>query len=398
MTPNDVTRRRFLRSGSGLLLGLGLAGCSGDGGSTATDTLPSTTDPTATDRPSSTPRESPTPTRTQTASQSPTAVGSPASTRSPTPTPGPPLTLADEPGEHVDVVGPEGTVARYVYAFDEERSDPDGLDPVSKAYLHVVDPETGSVITHDQTQGDDGRPHQRGIEVTWGCVGVEGVDSEHDFWHMDSGESIVHRDFAGSLETFSSDGTIVSELEWIAPDGSVVLEEVREMTFVEPPPYSGSIVQIDFETTLSATDRAVVLDFCHGLDDPGNEPYGGVRWSAHADVAMNGSAAYRFPDGAFPDDDPDVLEIRRESGIPWAIQTFTYDGNQYAVHQMDHPDNAFDTRWSAYRPYGLFGTFFDATLAAGESLTAKCGFYVARGPPLTESVYNTIHKDYTTRG
>lgn len=397
MTPDDATRRRFLRSGSGLLFGLGLAGCGGDGGSTATDTPPSTADATATDQLSSTPGGSPTATRTRTARESPTAAGSPTPTRSSTPTPGPPLTLEDDPGEHVDVVGPEGTVARYVYASEEARSDPDGLDPVSKAYLHVVDPETGSVISHDQTQADDGRPHQRGIEVTWGCVGVEGADAEYDFWHMDAGESIVHSDFAGSLETFASGKTIVSELEWLAPDGSVVLEETREMTFVEPPPSPRSIVQIDLETTLSATDRAVVLDFCHGLDDPGNEPYGGVRWSAHADVAMDGSATYRFPDDAFPEDDPGVLEIRRASGIPWAIQTFPYDGTQYSVHQMNHPDNPFDTRWSAYRSYGLFGTFFDATLAAGESLTAKCGFYVARGPLLSDSVYNTVYKNYANR-
>ena len=386
MTSDDATRRRVLRSGSGLLFGLGLAGCSGDGGPTATDTSASTANGTTTDRPSSTPGGSPTATSTQTASRSPTAAGSP------TPTPGPSLTLEDDPGEHLDVVGPEGTVARYVYGFDETRS-----DPVSKAHLHVVDPETGSVITHEQTQGEDGHPHQRGIEVGWECVGVEGVDSEHDFWHMDSGESIVHRDFAGSLATFDSEGTVVSELEWLAPDGSVVLEEVREMSFVEPPPTPGSIVQVDLETTLTATDRAVVLDFCHGFDDPDDEPYGGVRWSAHADVAADGSATYRFPGGTFPEGDPAVLDIRRASGIPWAIQTFPYGGNRYSVHQMDHPENPFDTRWSAYRPDGVFGTFFDATLAAGGSLTAKFGFYVARGPLLSDSVYNTIHKDYTNR-
>jgi hypothetical protein len=389
MTPDDATRRQFLRSGSGLLFGLGLAGCSGDGGSTATP--PSTADATTPDRPSSTPGGSPTPTRTR------TARGSPTPTRSSTPTPGPPLTLADDPGEHVDVVGSEGTVARYVYASDETRSDPDGPDPVSKAYLHVVDPETGSVISHDRTQDGDGRPHQRGIEVTWGCVGVEGADAEYDFWRMDAGESIVHREFAGSLETFSAEKTIVSELEWLAPDGSVVLEETREMTFVEPPPSPGSVVQIDLETTLSATDRAVVLDFCHGLDDPGTEPYGGVRWSAHADVAMDGSATYRFPNDAFPGNDPGVLEIRRASGIPWVIQTFPHNGTRYSVHQMDHPDNPFDTHWSAYRSDGSSGTFFDATLAAGDPLTARCGFYVARGPLLSDSVYNTVYKDYANR-
>jgi hypothetical protein len=375
MAPIDPTRRRLLRSGSGLLLGVGLAGCSGDDAGTPTPTGT----PSATPSGTAAPAETPTPTPTRTAS----------------PTPDPTYAVENDPGEHVDVVGPEGTVARYVYAFDEERSTPGRDNPVSKAYLHVVDPATGSVISHDHTQGNDGHPHQRGIEVTWGCLTVGG--EEHDFWHMDSGELIVHRAFGDSLETFPSDQTVVSELEWTTPDGEVALEETRNMTFVETPPPEGSIAQIDFETTLQATDQTVELDFCHGFESPSDEPYGGVRFSAHSEVATENSAAFHFPDDAFPGDDPGVLEIREKSGLPWAVLTFPYDGNDYFVHQMDHPDNEFDTRWSAYRSYGLFGTFFQETLEPGESLTAKCGFYVARGQLLSGTAYQSIYEDYVDR-
>jgi hypothetical protein len=365
-----ANRRRFLKA-VGVLGVTGLAGCGGDGDDTVADTTTPTGTPT--DTPGDGTADGGTPTRTPTRTPTPTS----------TPTPDPTYAVENEPGEHVDVVGPDGPVARYRCAFEEDRFDPTGLDPVSKAYLAVIDPATGSAISHDPSQGNDGHPHQRGIEVTWGCLTVDG--EEHDFWHMDSGELIVHREFGGSLETFPAEQTIRSELEWITPDDEVVLQETREMTFVEPPPAEGSIVQIDVETTLEATDRAVELDFCHGFEDASDEPYGGVRFSAHSDVATSNSAEFHFPEDAFSDDDPGVLDIRNKSGMPWAITSFPLHGNEYFVQGMDHSDNAFDTRWSAYRSYGLFGTFFEETIDAGESLTAKCGFYVSRGAALRTS-------------
>jgi hypothetical protein len=342
------------------LLAAGIAGCGGDGGDTPT------AEPTPTDTATTTAPQADTTTAPDTATP----------TGTPTPTPDPAFTLDNEPGEHLDIVGPEGPVARYMYAYDSSRR-----QETYKTYLHVIDPATDGLLTSGPTGKFD---HHRGIFIGWDTLTVDG--SSYDFWHFDGGERMVHTAYEG-IDAFPSTSTLTSVNHWITPEEETVVEETRSMTFREPPErIEDAIVVIDFHTTLAAGDADVEL-----LGDP---EHAGIQYRPHNDVADNETATYVFPEDAFETPNPSNDRINSEEGLRWAAQTHTIDGREYSVQHMNHPDNPEDTVYSAYRPYGRFGAFFEATIPAGESLAIGYRILVKRGDAPPVDTLESLYEDY----
>ena len=360
MAPEDPTRRRFLRAGASALMVAGIAGCTGDGSD----------GPTATDSPT----PSPTDTVSATPTPSPTATASPTPT--PTPTPTSPFELENEPGEYLSVVGPEGPVGRYMYVYDPSRR-----QETYKTYLHVIDPETGGLLTSGPTGRYD---HHRGIFIGWNDFTVDGT--AYDFWHFDGGGRMVH-DTYEAVDAFPRTGTLTSINHWITPGEETAIEESRSMTFREPPStIDGGIVVIDFASTLAAQGSDVEL-----LGDP---EHAGIQYRPHNDVSENETAEYIFPPDAFSSENPSNSEINSKEGLRWAAQTHTIRDQGYFVQHMNHPDNPEDTVYSAYRPYGRFGAFFEETVPAGESLTVRYRFLIKRGDAPPVETLETLYEEY----
>lgn len=353
------------------LVAAGIAGCTGDAGDT--------------------PTEEPTPTATASSTPAPSTDAPPDTTAMPdtdpptdtptaTPTPTPPFTLENDPGEHLDVVGPEGPVARYMYPYDEARR-----EETYKTYLHVIDPETGGLLT----SGASGLyNHHRGIFIGWDALTVDG--SSYDFWHFDGGERMVHTAYEG-IDAFPRTGTLTSINHWITPGETTVIEETRSMTFREPPAaIDGGIVTIDFASTLAAQESEVEL-----LGDP---EHAGIQYRPHNDVADNETAEYIFPEDAFPTANPGNDEINDKEGLRWAAQTHTIRDQGYFVQHMNHPDNPETTVYSAYRPYGRFGAFFQETIPSGGSLTVRYRFLIKRGDAPPVETLETLYDEYASGG
>jgi hypothetical protein len=358
-----TTRRRFLRGGVGALI-VGLAGCSGDGGDSPS--------PTEADSPS--PSATGTPTSTGTATLTGTSTDTATPTATDTPTPTSPFTLRNYPGESVEVRAPEGLVGQYMYGYDPERR-----QETYKTYLHVADPATGELLTSGPTGQFD---HHRGIFIGWDELTVDG--SSYDFWHLDGGERMVHRSFDG-ITAFPDTGRLASVNAWIAPGDETVLEETREMTFRAPPTEDG-IVVVDVASTLEPTGSEVQL-----LGDP---EHAGIQYRPHNDVAANETARYVFPAGTVDDPTPGADQVHAAGNLSWVGQSHTIRGETFFVQHMNHPDNPEDTIYSAYRPYGRFGAFFEATIPGDGSLTVRYRFLVRRGEAPDRETLQGFYDDY----
>jgi len=358
-------RRRFLQA-LGALGVAGVAGCGGDGSTdTPASTGTATSAPTDAETATSTGTATGTATSTETVTEAATPTATATDTATSTPTS--PFTIRNYPDEYVEVLGSEGPVARYMYPYD-----PDRRAETFKTYLHVVDPATEELLTSGPTGQYD---HHRGVFIGWDELTVDG--SSYDFWHMDGGERMAHQTFE-ELTSFPNTGRLTSINAWITGNDETVLEETREYTFHEPPTDDG-VVLIDFVSTLEPAGSEVQL--------LGDAEHAGIQYRPHNDVSNNSSAQYTFPAGTIDDSNPGADQVHAAGNLAWVGQSHTIRGETFFVQHMNHPDNPGDTIYSAYRPYGRFGAFFEETIPAGESLTVRYRFLILRGQaPATETL------------
>jgi len=266
------------------------------------------------------------------------------------------FSFKDTPGEHMDVLLEGKPVARYMYAHDT--STKERHHETYKPYLHVLDPADGEPIT----KGPGGKyTHHRGIFIGWRAVGYKG--KRYDLWHM-SGGDIVHQKFL-EKEAGKDEAVLASLTHWVNAKGETMLVEERTMTF-RPPPTDDGIVVVDFVSTLKAADAAADLR--------GDPEHAGVQYRPHNGVAKNKSAKYVFPEERI-----NAGNVGKERDLPWAAERYELRGNTYAVQHMNHPSNPKGTRYSAYRPYGRFGAFFEKKIPEGESLTVRYRILVTKG-------------------
>jgi hypothetical protein len=172
-------------------------------------------------------------------------------------------------------------------------------------------------------------PHHRSFWFTHGDV--NGIS----FWHEGerTGE-IVHKGYrkvAGG-ET----AVICTENEWIGPDGDVLCQDVRTMTFG----VDGQCVWIDFDSTVTATDDTVVFgdtkEGCFGVR---------VAGTVKVDAQQGGHIV-----------NSEGQTDREAWGKPaaWCDYHGPIHGKTVGIAIMNHPTSfRYPTYWHV-RTYGLF--------------------------------------------
>lgn len=220
-------------------------------------------------------------------------------------------------------------------------------------------------------------PHQKSLFFAYGDV--NGVD----FWNEQEGSAIAHREIA-RMEG-GREGLLEVLLDWVMPDGEVVLDETRIVRFG-----AGEKVRwIDQESVLTARGREVVLgDSKEGLF--------AIRVAASLQEA-GGSGRY---EDAFGRETESEVWGRRS---PWMALRGEVEGSPVTLAIFEHPSSAqHPGRWHA-RGYGLFSANplgrkeFDADaeplnhrLEPGESLRFRYRLVVYEGSTDRER----LNRDY----
>jgi hypothetical protein len=256
---------------------------------------------------------------------------------------------------YLDVLSKGKTVARYMHAHDP--STRESLHATYKPYLHIFDPETGKPIT----KGPGGQfSHHRGLFLGWNRLITE--DGRFDFWHM-SGSTQVHR-FFSAIKIQKDHSSVTSNIDWVDPNGKCVIKELRTMTFIHDT-IPDAIGIIDLETELMPT-----LD----LKLEGDPEHAGIQYRP-ADQINRKTNEYLFPaEGQNP---------RKDLNMPWVAQYHEIGSRQYSVVLLNATNNPRPTRFSAYRDYGRFGSFFTQDLIKESTLRLHYRWIILRGktPP-----------------
>lgn len=275
--------------------------------------------------------------------------------------------VVDQPGEHTDLVSPEGKVLlRYMYARDT--SNPERAFDTAKVFAHVMDAEGTNTIT----KGAGGKfPHHRGIFIGWNKLRHGG--KSHDLWHVRNTEQ-KHRELL--KKTANPDGAnLTAVIDWIGNDGKPLIEEKRTYSVRQE---DGIHAVVDFTSVLKAIGGDVELN--------GDPEHAGVQFRPSQQVADNKSAKYIFHQS---DIDPKKIK-----DLPWVAEDFQVDDQWWSVQHMSHPDNATGARWSAYRDYGRFGPFTVVTIPEGESVTFRYRFRIEEGKSKPRDMLQQAYEDY----
>ncbi|HSU67427.1 MAG TPA: DUF6807 family protein, partial [Tepidisphaeraceae bacterium] len=269
-------------------------------------------------------------------------------------TPAQGFTFNDTPGDHLDVLLDGKLAARFMYAHDT--SSKERRLETYKPYLHVYDAEGKSPIT----KGPGGEyTHHRGIFIGWMKVTFDG--QKYDTWHMPNSDIITRK----IVETKGGpdEGSFTAQIDWVTNKGVTIIDEHRTMTFHRGP--APARLTIDFTSNLKAAAGDLTLD--------GDPEHAGVQFRPANEVDRK-KTLYFFPvEHPVPHKDLDY---------PWVGETFTLNGKQYSVVDINSPENPKGTRFSTYRDYGRFGAFPKTDVKSGQTLVLKYRFIVADGPML----------------
>jgi hypothetical protein len=272
--------------------------------------------------------------------------------------------------EHIEISYNEQPVIRLMIANDEDRA-----HETYKVFTHVMDP-LDPEGKRTLTKGPHGKyTHHRGIFFGMSDAKVEGI-GKYDFWHMKN----VRQEFQKVLmkKASSNKATVAVRIHWVVGD-EMFLAEKRSVTVHKPT--SNGRVTIDHASQVLATEGKTVLK--------GDPEHGGYQFRASQAVAENNSAEYLYPKGISKSD------VKDGTTIPWAAQTFKMKGNRYHVLHMAHPSLPDkNNKYSAYRPYGRFGVYFEDTLEKGETATYRIRLTIGPGGFPDQNPIQKMQKAY----
>lgn len=268
--------------------------------------------------------------------------------------------VVNHAGQHVDLVGPDGTPRlRYVYVRDT--SDKQRTFDTAKVFAHVMAPDGKGTLTSGP--GGKSFPHHRGIFIGWNKIKHAG--EMHDLWHVrDTVQK--HVSMKTASQSTARDGvldgsaSITARIDWVGKNGETLIEETRTYRLVSS---DDAYAVIDLISELRAVAGDLVLN--------GDPEHAGVQFRPSQKVAENKSAKYTFHE---PGVDP-----TKQRDLPWVACTFTIDGSDWTVQHINHPSNPTGARWSAYRDYGRFGPFPVIELKEGETQKLQFRFRVTEG-------------------
>lgn len=277
------------------------------------------------------------------------------------------FTFKDTPGKHLDVLLDGKAVARYMYAFD--RSTPEGLHETYKPYLHVLDPDTGDLIT----KGAGGKySHHRGIFVGF-KINVDGAGN-YDFWHIARDLNYAKKNLEKPIHLMlhrkvvdqqanADRAAFTAVIEWVDPKGKALVEEHRTMTFTKAP--APAIVRIEVVTTLKAVAGDTKFS--------GDPEHAGCQYRPANEVDAK-KTQYVFPKESIT-----TGNVKKERDLPWAAEQYVLGGKTYSVLHVNCPGNPQGTVYSAYRDYGRFGAFPVFEVKQGEAQKLRYGFIIWKG-------------------
>jgi len=262
--------------------------------------------------------------------------------------------VANEAAHRVDVFVDGQPFTSYIWP-----------DSVKKPVLYPLRTARGTIVTRgyplDPRPGERvDHPHQVGLWFSYGDV--NGLD----FWNNSEEIKPEERSKYGAirhtrikrLASGKASGTLEVEMEWIGPDGTVLLRE--ETTFVF---YAGTNERaIDRITRLTALDKRVVFN-------DNKEGVFGMRVARQLEQPADKPEVFTDSNGKATDvpklDNSGVTGLYHSSEGKagdavwgtrgkWATLTGKFGQKSITLAVMDHPKNpGFPTYWHA-RGYGLF--------------------------------------------
>ena len=201
--------------------------------------------------------------------------------------------------------------------------------PLGPIVWPIIGP-TGKPMTrnHPMAEGSDERkdhPHHRSLWFNHG--NVNGLS----FWHK---ETIKHRKFV-KVES-GQQAVIVTEDDWLAPDGKRVCEDRRTLTFHT----DGQNRMIDFDITIKATDGPVKFG------DTKEGTFGvRVAGTMKVDAKM---------EGRIVNSNGQVDKAAWGKAAAWVDYHGPVDGQTVGIAVLNHPSSfRYPTYWHV-RTYGLF--------------------------------------------
>jgi hypothetical protein len=211
----------------------------------------------------------------------------------------------------------------------------------SKPYFYPVLGPDGVPMTRAypmaEVEGEDkDHPHQRSFWFTHGNV------NGYDFWASDplNGEKPTFGNIRETARVLAEDGPVMAILmtknEWLAPDGTKLLEDSRTALF-----HAGESPRvIDFGITLTAGDEPVTF----GETKEGSF---GLRVASSMDVKKKTGGRIINAEGI-----TDTAAWGKAS--PWVDYTGPIAGKTMGVAILNHPSSfRYPTTWHV-RDYGLF--------------------------------------------
>jgi hypothetical protein len=268
-----------------------------------------------------------------------------------------------------------------------------GTLDANKPYLAPVRSASGKIVTRRfpmETVEGESRDHLHHRGVWIGYKGVNGAN----FWENEP--SYTERGPVGRVVVRHAEykpgdksGTLTATMDWIHPNGKVLMTEDRTMTFYSDP----KLRTIDFLVTFTAVEDVTFVDEKDGLlglrlAEPFTERKGGVMVNAEGLSTMLKAWGKRSN---------------------WIDYTGVVDGERLGVAIFDNPQNLnYPTYWHA-RDYGLVSAnplarnTFDPNLeerhiklAAGQKQVFRWRVVIHPGDAATAHVAD-MYKEYVAK-
>ena len=259
----------------------------------------------------------------------------------------------------------------------------------NKPFLAPLRSASGKIVTRhfpmEEVAGEShDHLHHRGLWFSYDDVnGVKFWENDPSYTKGKVGKIVVR-------DTKWKGNTLTAVMEWRGPDGKVLLQENRDMTFAS----DAKIRIIDFTIGLTAATEDVTFGdtkegaFAIRLADAFTEKKGMKMTDADGRVKMANIWGKRSN---------------------WVDYSTDVDGEQIGVAMFDHPSNPrHPTYWHA-RDYGLFALnpfgqkAFDPKqeesalkLATGQKMTYKWRVVIHQGDAETGRVAD-LYKDYAAK-
>ncbi len=270
-------------------------------------------------------------------------------------TPGFAALTAPEPFRFIEAEGFRTLFRGSTPVWRTITAEPESSTTGFKVYTHLYSPETGARLTGARQQP---YPHHRALWVGW--QKVTDAKGTSNFWEV-PGPSQRFAGFVADREYADAVGAVeVARIEWVAPDGRVVVRELRQL---RARPDGPGRTRIDVTSELTAVGSAVTLD--------GDAHHAGCQLRLSGDAR---DLAWHRPASAT------TLGNDVWTGADWTRAEFTLDGSRFTVMHTDDPANPRPVEYST-RPYGRFGSRFQATLLPGAPRTFRWHLAVTEQPP-----------------